>query len=313
MAKQIPITLLVTVVISIFALSAATGVVAQERPLECVAGGKFTFTPLPEAGAWPISEPAGGRCGEFPGNLWLYRVTPSNPKFLAKVNKIYFYIPSSPPNIIEVSGYEALGLRGEGGISGWGAGIYNGIVVTATSYSGTGNYLDVSFCTKDVATYGLVSPVVDTGPGGELGCEAEEPASDLQGPVGGIVGPGFDISELIVAEVTRDVFFPAGGCVRIKKHPVTGCIKEFRRCDDGDGGQGTLIPGSQDGPDWITTTVADLGNFEARLCRSGVISGKFGTSTDYQYWGNANGWWYCIGTYSTDEPLWCNFCDVCED
>jgi len=320
MSKKIPITLFLTVVIAIVALFAATAVMAQERPVICQdLQAKYTITPHPDY-EFPYQVSADeDECGGKAGWVWRYRVEVDNPRHLAKVNKGYFYIPSSPPNIIEV--WDA-GYRGEPGTSGVLGLNYNGIVVTTENISGSSTTLDWVFCAKEKTKYGVITLVLDTG-SGELPCLAKKwdaetetllDWKDGQGFVGGIVGPGFDISELVLAETTRDVDFPAGGCVRIKKHPVTGCIKEFRRCNNGDNGQGNLIPGSQTRPNWITTTVEDLGNFEARLCRDGIIAGKRpvpGEHSDIEYWGYANGWWYCIGTYSTEEPWWCNDCGAC--
>jgi hypothetical protein len=290
MSQKLPLTLWFTLVIAIVALFLATQVMAQTRPLECTStDGKLKLSPSPAASAFP--QPDDGTICGAPGNFWLFRATANNPKFLAKINKIYFYIPSSPPNIIEV--YYA-SEPGGGGISGWGSGVYNGVVVTAQQYSGANDpYKEVGFCTSpDIASYGLISAVFDTGTGGELGCEAIDAAGTI---IGGIIGPGFDVGEVVLGPDAEDVSLPLGNCVRVKRHPWTGRIQNFTRCD----GPSTPIPRRDS---WGTEDIdiVDFGDPANRGVRGGIIATS-GGSTVYWGWTPPNNY-YCLGVYDEGPP-----------
>lgn len=296
MTKKIPIILLFTLVIAVFALFAATEVRAEERPLQCLAD-PYTITPATDVD-FPYFSPGPGKCGTQDCYVWTYIITGGD---LAKINKVHFFIPSFPPNVIEGENLEEwadhIALRGVGGVStDFGELNYAGIVVSVTPVSGASD-TRVKIATKSVSTYGMIVPVVSTGKK-QLGCVAlhadGSPWNDVQGPVGGIVGPGFDISEIIFAAKSEDINLPAGGCVRVKRHPITGCIQNFKRCNDDDI---SLFPGR---PDWLDEDIADFGDPANRRCRGGMITTS---GSPYVYWG----WtppnnYYCIGVYDPATP-----------
>ena len=137
-----------------------------------------------------------------------------------------------------------------------------------------------------------------------LGCEAVDAdgkyITDVQGPVGGIVGPGFDIAGIIIQPVDSLVSMADGlGEVMVKKHPVTGCIQKFAYPD------GTDIPPST--PGWLNSpkVTVDFGNFDNRICREGMIAVK---GSPIEYWGYAYGSYYCIGAYDPAKPAWYQPC-----
>lgn len=290
MTKKIPIIFLFTAVIAVFALFVTTEVMAEERPVECKAGagGKYTLTPAPNVD-FPYYQTGLGEgqqdCKGEAGWAWRYRLTPKSPKFLPKVNKAYFYIPSSPPNIIEV--WDAP-YRGEGGTSGWGALNYNGVVVTTENIAGGGDYVEYVFCTKDVSTYGVVTAVIDTGEG-ELACVATE--TDVQGPVGGIVGPGSDVAGFIPAQLDQKIQLGTMGEVCAKRHPATGCIMWFYNCDTG-----IKIDPEPNPPEWIQGVLEDCGDLSGmnRHCRECIFlhHGSPGC-----YWAYANGTYTCLACW----------------
>jgi hypothetical protein len=292
MRKKIPVTLLLAVVIAIGGVFATTGVMAQTRPLECTSTDeKITLTPTTNP-LYDFPHPDDGTiCGK-PGQFWLYTASSHNPKFLAKINKIYFYIPSDPLNPIDVYGAED---PGAGGTSGWAKGIYNGVIYTAEEHSG-GNpgVKEFGFCTSsDVPGFGLISAVFDTGTGGELGCVAYGSPTII----GGIIGPGFDISEIVLAADYEDVNLPGDGCVRVKRHKWTGCIQNFKRCNGED-----ILP-EPTRPSWLSEDIADFGDPTNRRCRGGIIATS-GSPTVYWGWIPPN-YYYCLGVYDPNfYPYW---------
>jgi hypothetical protein len=301
MTKKIPIILLFTVVIAIVALFAATEVRAEERPLQCLAD-PYTITPATDVD-FPYFSPGPGECGTQDCYVWTYIITGGD---LAKINKVHFFIPSFPPNVIEGEYLEGsanhIPLRGVGGLStDFGELNYAGIVISVTPVSGAGG-TRIMIATKSVSTYGMIVPVVSTGKK-QLGCVALDANGDLwtdvQGPVGGIVGPGFDISGFVAVADFQDINLPEGGCVRVKRHPVTGCIQNFKRCDSA----GTNIQPTTTRPDWLTEDIADFGDPTNLRCRGGMITTS---GSPYVYWG----WtppnnYYCIGVYDPNvAPYW---------
>ena len=289
MQEKMRTPLFFAMLIAMVALFAATGAMAQDRPTECVAGGKYTMTPSPdfEFPSYQSGLSPDNLCGEgVAGWAWRYRVTPKNSKWLPKINKAYFYIPSSPPNIIEVCGDP---YRGEGGTSGWGALNYNGIVVTTENISGGGDYIDYLFCTKEVTTYGVITAVIDTGEG-ELGCVAAE--EDVQGPVGGIVGPGFDVAGFIPAQLDQVIQLGTLGNVCAKRHPATGCIKYFYDCDD----PNYHYPPAEAPPGWATGVLEDCGDLSGmnRHCRECIFLSHESPGC---YWAYISGTWICLACY----------------
>jgi hypothetical protein len=293
MSKKIPLTLFLTVVISIVGLFGATAVMAQDI---CQAGNQVTITPT-SVYQYPLVindtftfEDTGDRavCDVYPCNLWI--IEASGPKsVMSKITQMTVYIPSLVDDpIIFRGGHPSAtaGEPGDGGPNYYGAGIFNGIVVTIPAEVVNSRKYRFYFATAR-NTYGFNSLAYHTGTDKMVPCDP------------GLTIVGYEPSIIIPSEYVRTVNLPEGGCFRIHKHPVTGCIKEFRDCD------GNLIPKNPDGPSWITKEVPDLGSFDEKLCRNAVITGKTGLGTDYEYWGYANGWWYCIGTWDT-AGYWCN-------
>jgi len=283
MSKKISVGLLFSVVIAICVVFTTTGAMAQTRPLECTStDGKLKLTPSPEWDFPTFDDGSMGLCGDRPGKFYGFRASSSNPKFLAKINKIYFYIPSDPLNPIDV--YDAANPCA-GGTSGWGSGVCNGVVVTAESYSGANDpYIDIGFCTSgDEPGYGLISAVFDTGTGGELACVATASPTI----VGGIIGPGDDISVVVPTSDTEDVDLPLDGCVQIKRHPFTGAIQNFKYCD------GSQIPKRSS---WeLDEAIVHFGDPRNPGGGGGIIA-TTGGSTVYWGWAPPNNY-YCLGTY----------------
>ena len=298
MKKKVSTILMSTAVLIMIAMMGATGVLAADQPpLECT-DGKFTILPIAtSAGEFP--RPAGeSECGGSGGWVWDYIVT-AGEKELNALTKMHIYIPSLPPQTIEVLGAEHVSLRGEGGVSTpFGKGNYNGIVVSLTPVAGaSATTLEFNFCT-DVNTTGTVSIIFDTARS-ETGCAALE--IDDQGRLGGIIGPGFGPSQYAVLETDKRMEIGAsGGTVCAKKHPMTGCIKYFYSCEDTNQNPEPL-PSQVDSPVFIDGQIVDMGNLEDPLCREAIFARK---GSPIQYWGYANGKYYCIGIYDPAVPSW---------
>lgn len=182
MLKRKPV-LFFTLVFAIVALFAATQVVAQQLPLTC-SDGTFTMTPAP--GDFPRFDAA--ECGGTHPWVWEYTISTEIAKTMSSLTKVHFAARSYPPQILSVSA-EHVSARGGGGVSTThGDFVYDVITISVTPPAGGNtNQKSVSFCTDSQQT-GMVSPSFD-GAKFLRGCESVE--SDGQGPLGGIIGPGF--------------------------------------------------------------------------------------------------------------------------
>jgi hypothetical protein len=131
--------------------------------------------------------------------------------------------------------------------------------------------------------------------------------SDAQGPLGGIIGPGFEPSGFVPIETdTRVNLGTTGGTICAKKHPTTGCIKYFYSCTDTSQNPEPL-PSQNTPPVWFEGELVDMGDLENPLCREGLITRK---GSPIQYWGVAGGDVYCLGIYDVNNtPYWFTPCD----
>lgn len=301
MKKKISIILISTFVLIISAMMGSNGVLAVDQlPLECT-GDNFTAFPISSIpGEFPRQAEA-GECGVSNGWIWEYIVT-AGEKELNALTKIHVYVPSLPLQTIKVFGAEHIFARGEGGVSTpFGEGIYNGIVISVTPVAGANDTsLEFSFCT-DINTTGTISVLFDTGRN-EIGCAASAYDPDDQGLVGGIIGPGFGPSQFAVLETDKRIQLGSDPVATVcaKKHPTTGCIKYFYSCDDTN--QSPVELASQPNHPFITDgEIVDMGNLEDPLCREAIFARK---GSPVQYWGFANGKYYCIGIYDPSIPKW---------
>ena len=265
-------------------------------PLEWT-DGTFTVMPIASPGGEFPRPAEEGECNSSTDWVWEY-VVMAGEKQLQALTKIHVYIPSLPPETIEVSA-QHVSQRGQAGVSTpFGNGNYNGIVLSMTPVAGaSSNYVEFSFCT-DVNTTGTVSVLFDTSKS-ETGCAAFE--TDFQGPVGGIIGPGFGPSQFAALETDKRIQLgDSGGVVCAKKHPRTGCIKYFYNCSDTNQNPEPL-PSQTDSPIFIDGQIVDMGDLEDPLCREAIFARK---GSPIVYWGYANGKYYCIGVYDPAIPSW---------
>jgi hypothetical protein len=297
MKKNVLTILMSTAVLIMVMMLGASGVAAADGPpLECT-DGTFTVLPIASAGGEFPRPAEEGECNSSTNWVWEYIVMAGD-KELQALTKLHVYIPSLPPETIEVSA-QHVAARGEGGVSTpFGKGNYNGIVLSLTPVAGaSSNYLYFSFCT-DVNTTGTVSVLFDTARS-ETGCATGE--SDFQGPIGGIIGPGFGPSQFAVLETDKRIQLgDSGGTVCAKKHPMTGCIKYFYSCSDTNQNPEPL-PSQTDSPVFIDGQIVDMGDLEDPLCREAIFARK---GSPIVYWGYANGKYYCIGVYDPAVPSW---------
>jgi len=295
--KVSTILMIMTMSVMVATLGVTRASAADGPPLECT-DGKFTVMPIASAvGEFPRAAEE-GECNGLGGWVWEYIVTAGD-KELQALTKLHVYIPSLPPNIIEVFDAEHIADRGEGGVSTpFGKGNYNGIVLSLTPVAGaSSNYVEFSFCT-DVNTTGTVSVLFDTAKF-ETGCATGE--VDSQGPIGGIIGPGFGPSQFAALETDKRIQLgDSGGVVCAKKHPRTGCIKYFYNCSDTNQNPEPL-PSQTDSPIFIDGQIVDMGDLEDPLCREAIFARK---GSPVVYWGYANGKYYCIGVYDPAIPSW---------
>jgi hypothetical protein len=180
MRDKISITLLFIVVVAVVMLFGATQVMAQERPQECNAGA-YTLRVATDV---PFPNLVNG------SYEWNYDIICQNERECSKINKLVGWLPSSPPFIINVSGVSSVHVRGSGDPStNVGEVITNGFAFTIADLSGQFDTRRMTFVT-DVGSTGLLSIGFNTGSNKLTSCLSAE--SDGQGPLGGIIGPGFD-------------------------------------------------------------------------------------------------------------------------
>ena len=297
MKKKMSAILISTVLVIMAAMVGVTGVMASGPPLECT-DDTYSVTPYGEPFPRQYDEDFDpDECEN--GWVWEYEITAENPKAMSAITKTHVYIPSLPPNVIDLL-FPADVARGDGNTKSgkmYGNGIYNGVVATTTPLSGVSPSKVISICT-DVNTYGTVSIGFETART-LTGCAAAE--SDTQGPLGGIIGPGFGPSQYAALETDKRIQLGAsGGTVCAKKHPMTGCIKYFYSCEDTSQNPVSL-PGQVEAPFFISGQIVDMGNLEDPLCREAIFARK---GSPIQYWGYANGKYYCIGIYDPAVPSW---------
>ena len=102
-----------------------------------------------------------------------------------------------------------------------------------------------------------------------------------------------------VLKIVNWVGFPGDGKVSYEVDPANGCIQNFYYAN------GKPIMPKQ--PGWLREgkQTADFGSFTDSQCRQGVIG--IGGSP-IEYWGYANGSYYCIGAYDQACPAWYQPC-----
>lgn len=295
--KRKVLTIIMAMAVLIIAAMLGTPIVsAADGPPTMCTDGMFTVTPAP--GQFPRAA-EGSECNGLNAWVWEYIVA-AGEKELQNFTKIHAYIPSLPPFSVEVIDTPSVHVydRGEGAqaTSTFGNDIYNGNVITITPVAGaSSNTLKFSFCT-DISTVGTISISFDLK--NDTPCVAGE--YDDNGPLGGIVGPGFGPSSIVGIEVDKKLGFPAGGVVCAKKHPVTGCIKYFYACDDTS--KDPIPLDWDDPPEWFggfDGVVVDAGNLENPICRETIVARK-GSPIQYGYY--SNGKFKCLGIYDPDIP-----------
>ena len=125
-----------------------------------------------------------------------------------------------------------------------------------------------------------------------------------------LIGPGF-LSVTIgaagnlhiapkVYKIVNWVKFPSDGKASYVVDPANGCIEKFYYKN------GEPIKPKQ--PGWLREgkKTVDFGSFTDSKCRQGVIAKG---SSPIEYWGYANGQYYCIGVYDPDvPPFWIQPC-----
>ena len=102
-----------------------------------------------------------------------------------------------------------------------------------------------------------------------------------------------------VFRVVNWISFPGKGKASYEVDPVKGCIQNFYYEN------GKLIKPKR--PGWLREgkKTVDFGSFTDSQCRQGVIG--IGGSP-IEYWGYANGYYYCIGAYDPACPAWYQPC-----
>lgn len=306
MRSKMTIIHMFAAVIIIVGVYGVTGVMASGPPLTCNDGTYYANPYIPEDGA-PFPRPYDNaidpsQCAG--GYVWEYIITSPDPKAMSAITKIHVYIPSTPPNTIEL--LDPIGVeRGDGAQSTgkmYGNGIYNGVVASVTPLSGVSVGKLISFCT-DVNSYGTVSIGFETSRT-LTGCEAAE--TDSQGPIGGIIGPGFLPSPQAVWETTKILQMGSDPTATVcaKKHPQTGCVKYYFKCD---APNQAPLP-TMSGPPAGFGNIIDMGDLEDPLCREAV----FGTQNSPKtYYGKAGADYYCLGIYDAAlSPTWYQPCDT---
>jgi hypothetical protein len=101
--------------------------------------------------------------------------------------------------------------------------------------------------------------------------------------------------------IRAEVGFPGGGMAKYAVNPKNGCIEDFYDKD------GKILP-LKTTPGWLDKgkETVDFGSFTDSQCRQGVIG--IGGSP-IEYWGYANGHWFCIGAWDPDCPKWTPRCN----
>jgi hypothetical protein len=294
MKKEISTILMtIPVIIMVMLLGSAGASAADQLPLVC---GDGTFTVMPYTdGAGEFPRPAvEGECSSSTDWVWEYLIS-ADEKQLQALTKLHVYIPSLPPETINVYG-QHVADRGEGGVSTpFGKGNFNGVVVSLTPLAGASSTTAIfKFCT-DVNTTGTVSVLFDTAKS-ETGCAALDEPPDFQGSVGGIIGPGFGPSPYAILETDKRIQLgESGGIICAKKHPRTGCVKYFYDCSDT---SQQPLPW-QETPAFIDGELVDLGDLESPLCREAIFARK---ASPISYWGSVGGKYVCFGVYDPAVP-----------
>jgi hypothetical protein len=184
----------------------------------------------------------------------------------------------------------------------WALGICNGITVEIPAQAWVGSAEDPTHIRTYVVTkkprVGLVSAAIHSG---KTGGKVDNCFAYGSGPIGGVRGVGYLPSPYGVGETQTQASLGEGGCVIVKKHPVTECIKEFWTCGD----DSVQIP-PRSKPSWITEEIVDMGALKGKLCREAVFSKS--TSELYEYWAYCNGFYFCLGQWWPSIPQWVSPC-----
>jgi len=108
-----------------------------------------------------------------------------------------------------------------------------------------------------------------------------------------------------VGKVVKWVSFPGDGNVSYEVDPENGCIQKFFYED------GSQIKPTKR-PSWLREKkeTVDFGSFTDSQCRQGVIAIE---GTPIEYWGYANGWWYCIGAWDSECGDYGHWYQSCQD
>ena len=298
MSRKVYLLCLFSLAISIVYLYATGTATAQNQPWACYAGDDYEIIPSPDYDFPYFSQDA---CSTGkPGYVWRYRVNELDPGKLEKITKWMFFIHSTPGALIEM--YGSLPRGSSQSSVDWADGLYTGVVVPVLNVSGGGDYREAVICSKTVNSYGVVDTAIITAKA-DLPCVA--PVPDTQGAPGGIIGVGLEsLSAEIPVQQYSEHSFPGDGKVFVQYHPNKGCIQKFYYADEDGNPAGEIPPGT---PGWLKAdrTTVDFGNLNTPLCREGVIAVK-GSPTEY--WGYANGSYYCIGAYDPVFPAWYQPC-----
>ena len=117
-----------------------------------------------------------------------------------------------------------------------------------------------------------------------------------------LIGPGNAMSETLkVPRVSKvEIDFFGKGKASYDINPTTGCIQNFYY---GEVTERERIPIDEKKPPFPglveNKKTVDFGSFTDAQCRQGVISI---TGSPTEYWGYANGRYYCIGAWDPECP-----------
>lgn len=131
-----------------------------------------------------------------------------------------------------------------------------------------------------------------------------------------IIGAGFLSVTIFAANKTCSaaefrtlIGFPGGGKASYDVGPH-GCIQKFYYETDKHKGiyKGKPIPSKR--PSWLKEDRewVEFGSFTDIRCRQGYIGIRIKKGTPTEYWGWANGYYYCIGAYDPSCPAWYQPC-----
>ena len=261
-----------------------------------------------------VDSPGLYTCSTYPCYVWEYTIEAADGKdsLFSKFKKMAFYLPllryDDDLAVVGGSGawkYEEL-CSGSGtfDVAGFGNGICNGRVVTVYAEKRNGDPQGTKrawFAVNTTTDQGLISAAF-TSPLGNLiiGSCMSHDAEEVPNLIGGIAGPAPRFSKYAPSEVEKTLH-PGGGCVIAVYNSLTGCIKKFFTCPPEP--KEEILPTGK--PSFISANLVDLGNFESGQCREATFATE---NSPVQYWAYVNGYYYCLGEYSTKCGTWlpCN-------